>query len=53
MKRYYPIYTDEDIEFRFLRDHILSEDEYKNIMSRMIIAKKTSKKKIIKKFMAK
>ena len=48
MKRYYPVYTDEDIEFRYLRDHVLNEEEYKNIMSKMIIVKKTSKKKLSK-----
>mgnify|MGYP002005279361 CR=1 FL=1 len=48
MKRFYPIYSDMDIDFRYLRDHILSKYQFNRILSKMMQEKKTNKKKLSK-----
>ncbi len=48
MKKFYPIYSDKDIEFRFLRDHVLTQIQYNNILNKMMTEKKTNKKKLSK-----
>ena len=46
MKKFYPIYSSEDIEFRFIRDKILNKKEYDNILRVMMRSKKTNEKKL-------
>ena len=48
MKKFYPIYSNKDIEFRFLRDHVLTQIQYNNILNKMMIEKKTNKKQLSK-----
>ena len=44
MKKFYPIYSNKDIEFRFLRDHVLTQIQYNNILNKMMTEKKQIKK---------
>ena len=46
MKKFYPIYSNNDIKFRFFRDHVLSQIQYNNILKKMMIEKKTDEKKL-------
>ena len=48
MKKFYPIYSNIDIDFRYLRDHILSKYQFNKILSKMMLEKKTNKKKLSK-----
>ncbi len=48
MKKFYPVYSDEDINFRYLRDNVLNSSQYNGILSKMMIGKKTNKKKLSK-----
>ncbi len=49
MRNYYPIYSKEDIKFRFIRDKILSKDQYNVILKKMMRKKSTNEKKLSKK----
>ena len=48
MKKFYPIYSNADIDFRYLRDHILSPYQFNRILTKMMNEKKTNKKKLSK-----
>lgn len=52
-KKKYKVHTYEDIEFRFLRTHLLSKDEYKKIMLLMFKDYKFKYKKELKKLFLK
>ena len=47
-KKKFPYYSINDIKFRFVRDELLTNDEYKNIMFGMMKSKNFNYKKIIK-----
>lgn len=40
MKKYFSIYSDKDIKFRFLRDCVLEKKKFNNIISKMMVKKK-------------
>lgn len=46
MKKFYPIYSNNDLRFRFIRDQILTQNQYNNILTKMMIKKKTNAKKL-------
>ena len=48
MKKFYPIYSNNDIKFRYIRDYVLNGYEFNKILSKMMIEKKTNKKKLSK-----
>lgn len=48
MKKFYPIYSNLDIDFRYLRDHVLTNDQFNKILSNMMKEKKTNSKKLAK-----
>ncbi len=48
MNKFYPIYSKTDIEFRYIRDYVLKKNEYDKILSKMMVKKKTTKKKLSK-----
>lgn len=44
-RKKFPIYTKYDVEFRFIRDHLLNNFEYNNIISELYLSKNFKPKK--------